>query len=1266
MTKLSMKKIFSLFLFLGSCSACLQAQEQPVFHQYSFDDQAIITSISNNGEWAVAVGSSTENAKLSTGPRLIEIATDVVKNLLDGYDESSVSSVSASDVTDDGNIVVGAFNGQPAYWTKESGEWTQLPIKSEWSSGSVRNVTPDGKYGVGVQYTGDGYIAEPALWDLTTNSLLETPGLPTKDMAHENKNQNQFDAISADGQYILGCMSYSYWPTDLDLGGCFYYIYNTVSDSYTPIGFNETASGRWTALADGLFLVSSASLSPDGNWVTGIAYMVKENAQSDFPNEYSTSFAYDIKNNTFNIYDETEDIDLVGAAIDNDGNIFAATPSSTPIREWSVRKGKYWYSITQILKQRYNYDFYENTGYDNTGTPICISEDGKKIAAFPDPYTSYVLELPVSFAEACEGINLFGSYTVTPAAEATISRLRTVELTFDRNINVVGSSTSVEIRNAAGAKVYNSVRFTANNKTVSIRFRTGQLSANETYTLHIPANTIVLASDASQSNDEINIIYNGREDQPVTASTIYPADGTAFARIDYTTSPILLTFDINVMVQDTAQAYLYRNDEAEAYCPLLLAYSGNQVAVYPTTTQYLFKGSTYRVEIAAGSITDVAGNGGNEAISINYAGTYEREISYDDKYLFKDDCNNGLNNFLVYDGDQLTPNSTAAGWGFQSNYGWWVCSDDDNRSDMAATSHSMYTPAGTSDDWLVIPQLYIPDEKCCLTFDSQSYLKNKTDRLKVYVWTSENVYNTLNSTIVEQIRTEGVLVYDKIQSPGETEEVLAGEWTENVVDLAQFAGKSVYIAFVNDNEDQSAIFVDNIEVLHNMSLLVAFTNETTVVNKESITISGRITIDNEVNTYTSISLTLKDSEGNAIDRIEETGLSLSNGDSYPFSFDTPLPLTVGITNDFTIDVQLDEEEYVLTNSIKDLVFQPTKRVVLEEYSGRQCGNCPLGILAIEMIQEQFGDLFIPISIHTYGDDPLGTGLSSYSTFVVGSSGAPSGMINRSGIVSYPAVSDANQEYHFTNTTVAGETAKLWYDYVVDELALPADAEISIAPVYNSESNSFTVPCTVRYALDTKDLNVSLFLVILEDNVLGYQFNYLASVTSSVLGDWGKGGKYGQSVVYDYPNMDVCRGYTGLTFNGTGGYIPQQVTAGEEYTATLTASVPASVSNIKNCKVAVLMIDANTNKVINAAMAKDNTGINNIETDSNVSVLSANKRIIVNSSESASVSVFGINGTLLNASQGQGQISIDMSHYTGVAIVKVVSDRSTIIKKVIVK
>jgi hypothetical protein len=288
-------------------------------------------------------------------------------------------------------------------------------------------------------------------------------------------------------------------------------------------------------------------------------------------------------------------------------------------------------------------------------------------------------------------------------------------------------------------------------------------------------------------------------------------------------------------------------DEAAPFCDLALAYRDNQVAVFPLSTQYLYKGANYRIVIPAGCITDLAGNCANEEITINYVGGYEREVSYDDKTLFAEDFNNGFTNLLLYDGDRNTPSEAMQAWGFADgvNYPWWVVHDDENSADMAAASHSSYTPRGKSKDWMVIPQLYLPDELCILKFQSQSYLEDAADYLKIIVWECDNVYNVLDEDITNKILNEGTVVYDELQSPGDSEDALEGDWTDNTVSLANFAGKNIYIAFLNDNIAQSAVMVDNIEVLHNLPFLVTLDFEHSVVNKTSLPIKGRILIDAE-------------------------------------------------------------------------------------------------------------------------------------------------------------------------------------------------------------------------------------------------------------------------------------------------------------------------------------------------------------------------------------------------------------------------------------
>lgn len=1263
----NLHSLVSLLLLAGGTTQVV-AQNEPVYLYFKFDDGAIINSMSDNGLWAAAHGSNAENTLLSTGPRLLDLSTGGVVELTAGMAATEVASASACDVTNDGSVVVGELNGRPAYWSKADGKWHNFRLPVGCNGGIANSVTPDGRWAVGiVNHSDDIFGEQPAMWEVATGTLVKTEGLPTADMAHEDKGQNRFVAISADGSKILGCMSVSYLPSSETLGGRFNYIYNVAEKTYVPIGFDETKTGRWTAHADGLLFLSTAQLSNNGLYVTGAAYMAKEVAGSDFPDEYEVPYVYNTQSNTFTAYDTTEDKGVGGWVISNDGVMLGATPINNPFREWSIRRGNYWYDIRHVAREKYQYDLIQKIGIDNSGTPLSVSNDGSRVAVIVDPYSSYVLQLPETFDKACEGIDLLGSYNVNPAQGSAVSKLQKITLTFDRNIEVIGAGNCAEIRNESGATVYSSVGFKMgdNNRMLSITFRKGNLDAGKNYSLYIPAGSVCVAGDKQQVNKDIVLRYSGRAETPVKMVEVFPANGAAFAKIDAATQPILLSFDTQVMVPQEVTAKLYRDNETTPVTDLLLAYAAHQVAIYPAATQYLYKGANYRVEIPAGAITDVTGNCGNEAITLQYVGAYEREVSLDDKTLFSDDFSNGFNAFMLYDGDRLTPHPLMQAWGFADaqNYPWTLVRDNESSTDMAAASHSMYEEGGAAQDWMVTPQIYIPDEQCVLRFLSQSYLDSATDYLKVIVWKEDQVYHVLNETTVKKILEEGTVVYHQQQNCGATEDGLDNEWTKNEVSLEQFAGENIYIAFLNDNENQSAVMLDNVEVLHNIPFLVTFDHETTVVDKTTATVRGRVTIDDDSKTYEQVALMLKNSQGEVVSTVNESGLQLKKGDTYAFSFETPLTLEKGTMNAFTVVVTLDDKTNSIEGKIKNLAFEPTKRVVLEEFSGMTCQNCPLGILAVEKIKSTYGQQFIPLVLHTYQGDPLGAGLDEYSNYF-NFSGAPQGMVGRSGIISSPMIS-VNGDYRFNGEN--GE--KLWLDLVAEELSVRAEADVQAEAGFTDETQSaIVVPTTVRYALDGDALNTNLFVAILEDDVVGYQYNNLYTVSDDDLGEWAEGGAYAKSTIYPYTHQHVVRGWEGRTVAGTGGLIPATVKANTDYHVNITAAVPTTVSNKENLSVVVMLIDGNTERVINAVAAPVKGIISHIEgatTCESLQIQTDQRGIVVTTTENLHIEVYAANGSRIGGAEGRGTLHIPTAGYRGVAIVKAQQGTSTIsVQKII--
>ncbi len=1214
-----MKKIFSkaLFLLIGSLlmTVTLNAQtaESPKIQKYSFSDAAIVYGLSNNGEWALAKSAGESYGE--SAPRLIHVPTNTVQNILSADFEGTACNV--TDVTDDGEIVVGSIADRPAYWRKTpltegefaEQEWILLDIPENWTGGVANAVTPDGKYAVGRctgfygQHENDDipasyeYDITACLWDLATGKLIETPNLPTRDMTHVDQHQLEFLNISPDGRYLLGRMDWSYiHPIAL-----FSFIYDRETATSKAIGFTENPIDDWTPDVEGLVFTDSPIMSPNGKWAAGMAHMVKT-AGTGY-SESMVTYRYDIINKNFEVFDGEEDNDIIAHSIDNNGVVYGASPAGVPLRDWYVRNGKYWIGFDQICKQQFGFNFYDKYAYEYTGTPWFVNNDGTTLVSMIDPQTgeSYILSMSEPVINAAKGIKLLGSYEASPTDGATTAKLRDFTLTFNRNIEVIAEEDAIKIYDEYGEEVRSSNYFQVSNgnpREIEFSVRPLTLDNGAQYTVVIPAGSISIKGDKEHVNEKIVLTYKGRSSSPISMREVSPAEGSELSKIEYRTSPICIRFDSEVYLTDTAYAELYREDLALPICRMTVAYDADSIHIYPATTQYLYEGFNYRVELCANAVVDAGGYCGNEKIAINYKGTYIQKIDNNGKYLFVDtfgDYSQSIYLWMRYEGDHNTPMSNMKAWEFDAdNQPWNFSIRDDEGVDACMASHSLYSPSGRSDDWTVTPQLTIPDERCYLSFDAQSYMSSKSDSLKIIIIETEENISALSAEHIARFKSEGKVVFHERLYPGASDEELAGDWQHFDISLAQYAGKKIYIAFVNDNYNQSAIFVDNVVVERSLIYSIALKNESIVLQQESAKIGGVLTIEAKELTFSSITLTLNDSEGNTIDTVTESGLSLKHGDNYRFDFTKELPLIVGEENNYSIGIKLDERTDKLNTSIKSLAFKPTKRVVLEKMTGTTCQFCPGGIIAIEEMKRVAGDQIIPVAIHTYTGDNLSDGLAGYST-ALSLAAAPTARIDRLPIIASPLWTnnlEDDDDYgmlSFSNK-VDNDT---WLDLMNRQLAELTTTDISIVPTFNTADQTISIETTVKSALNAEELSYSLFTVIVEDGIIGNQDNNYFSNPDPLLGDWGKGGKYGQRTVNNYVYEDVARATIGETFNGTAGVLPATMTANTKYNATIQAPLMGSVSNWNNAKAVVMIIDTNTGLVINAAVAKF-TSITGIE------------------------------------------------------------------------
>lgn len=1265
--------LFISVLFLAAGAAMADAPKYKI-SKWTPNDGGIFKSISADGKWGVInLGMSGGDTTIKCPSRIYDIDND--KDYTISLQGNTMNIHAVSNVDGNGMLtIVGDFMGRPAscqYDTNTNAMVTTslkiYPLSTNWQSGTLTAVTPDGKYAVGTQtgYYGSGagdselggdFFFNTIFADVESGSVIETPGLPTQNLFGTDEHAIRFTGITPDGRFILGEKDWFFMQPNCPLS----FVYDTKDHTYTVIGFTGTP-GNYKGVVEGLHHIESPILSPNGKYMTGDAYMAKKQEGSMFDNEYHTPFIYNMETGEFVNFDDADSQNIVGTAIDDNGNIYGSPENGSPLRNFKIfYKQKYWIPFTQICQQIYGFNFASRTNFEFSGTPVGVSGNGRRFVAFSDPSEaeSYAFDYGASFDEIAEGIDLLSNYSVSPEAGATLSRIQTIEVNFGRSVQVLGRGNTHVHLYKGSEKVCDGLSATGEsggiamkqNSKTTVRFsiRPRSLEDGEDYTFVIDAGAIALANDASMANREIRISYKGRKEGAVKVTASSPADGTKLSQLNSSASYIQLTFDCPVALTDKYDAYVERiedGDNKTRIATLSLA-SGNtsetknKLLMYPTSTLYLYDGVDYRVTLAPGSVSDYSGaeSSYNAEWSMNIKGSYIREIS-SETTLFIDDFNDpnaSISKWLLFEGDHNYPLSEMTAWGFDADNTPWNYSthDTEDTADYFATSHSLYVPSGKSDDWMMTPQLLIPaDGKAVVMFDAQRYRSSKEDHLKVYVIPEDKTVSYLNDNNMAILKAEAELLADIVPPVGKSENVTSGEWQHYSYSLAEYAGKNVYIAFVNDNTNQSAVFVDNVSVQQEILYIFGFSNEDRVVNKESISIAGNFTVKTKDFQSGAISLILKDGEGKELSRVEWPTVSGSIADHpIPFAFGTPLPLVAGKANKYSIDVVFDgkdgsDQAYQRTetfeSAILNLAFAPTKRVVLEEMTGYTCPNCPQGFIAIEACERQYKDQFIPVSIHSYDGDTFGQQFMGYSSFLK-LAGAPSARINRI------AGNIANNGIYYpmwgNNTDIFYDMPEqeLWFNVVGQELNKLALCDVNITANLSEDGSKINVNTDVRYALDA-DQPLSVYLVILEDNIVWYQENNFANTEAPGLGEWGLGGIYGSYTAYPVTHNDLVRKTVGETFAGTIGLLPQQFEAGKVYSTQLGCLTPDPLVEKENykadLKAVIMLIDTQSGEIVNAAKAPVlpwDTGIDNIISDA-----------------SANAAVYNMSGMRINGAMPAG-------------------------------
>ena len=279
--------------------------------------------------------------------------------------------------------------------------------------------------------------------------------------------------------------------------------------------------------------------------------------------------------------------------------------------------------------------------------------------------------------------------------------------------------------------------------------------------------------------------------------------------------------------------------------------------------------------------------------------------------------------------------------------------------------------------------------------------------------------------------------------------------------------------------------------------------------------------------------------------------------------------------------------------------------------------------------------------------------------------SPTAKINRGAIVSSPMEQTVvNGEYHYSFFNDEGST---WASLVGDELAKETEAELNVTATYDEATERVSVPVNVKYALSESKLNHSIFVVVTENGLPGYQCNYYAQKEDENLGEWGKGGSNASSYV-TYTFNEVARTLVGDSYYGTTGYLPANVEGGKEYKTNIVFGKPA-VNDINNCEVNCMLINANTGKVINVAKSRivTPTAIQSTMTNGNdVKMRGLQGAVELIVPGRSVVTIYGMDGRLVNEAEVQGKAAVATAGMKGIFVVKVTTEKGMITRKVMVE
>lgn len=241
---------------------------------------------------------------------------------------------------------------------------------------------------------------------------------------------------------------------------------------------------------------------------------------------------------------------------------------------------------------------------------------------------------------------------------------------------------------------------------------------------------------------------------------------------------------------------------------------------------------------------------------------------------------------------------------------------------------------------------------------------------------------------------------------------------------------------------------------------------------------------------------------------------------------------------------------------------PIKKILVEDYTGHTCGNCPRAAEQMHELIDTYCDYIIPVSIHAgyfalpqeaagFPEDfrtDEGTILDNF--FGNSNAGLPNGMVNRT---------------KFDGNTILPHST--WAAAIEEQLLKKPEANLIVKNEYNPSTFEYTSTIDIEI-LQNINGNFNLSVFIIEDSIIAPQKDYDADPTH----------------IDDYVHMHMLR----KSLNGAWGdkIIEGQANFEDVITQKYVFTLPENFV-VKNCSIICFIYNNETKEIVQAESEKIN-------------------------------------------------------------------------------